>query len=73
MAYSEGLVESSPNSSSWFFYTIHENVKKADGRLVECGGCPRCGMDDGYMIGPKEVVFEIRTEFAEALREETRV
>jgi hypothetical protein len=27
-------------------------------------------MDDGYMIGPKEVVFEMLTKFAEALREE---
>jgi hypothetical protein len=27
-------------------------------------------MDDGYMIGPKEVVFDVLAEFAEALREE---
>ncbi len=32
--------------------------------------CARFGMDDGYMIGPKEVVFEVLKEFAEAIREE---
>ena len=57
MEYIEGLVKGSPTSSSGFSYTIHENVKKANTMLVECGGCARLGMDDGHMIGPKEVVF----------------
>ena len=70
MEYSEGLVEGSPTSSSGFSYTIHEIVKKANRRLVECGGCSRFGMHTGYMIGPKEVVFEVLTKFVEALREE---
>jgi hypothetical protein len=26
-------------------------------------------MDDGYMIGPKEVVFELLSEFAKAIEE----
>ena len=67
MEYNEGLVHGSPTSSSGFSYTIHADVKKADARLVECGGCARFGMDDGYMIGPKEVVFEVLSEFAMAI------
>ena len=67
--YSERLVHGSPTSSSGFSYTIHENVKKADKRLGECGGYARFGMDDGYMVGPKEVVFEVLVEFAKALEE----
>jgi hypothetical protein len=27
-------------------------------------------MDDGYMIGPKEVVFRVLAEFAKGIREE---
>jgi len=69
MEYSEGLVHDSPTSSSGFSYTIHEDVKKADIRLVECGGCARFGMDDGYMIDPKEVVFEVLSDFAKAIEE----
>jgi hypothetical protein len=63
-------VHGSSTSSSEFSYTIHENVKKVDKRLEECGGCARFGMDDGYMVGPKEVVFEVLAEFAKALEEE---
>jgi hypothetical protein len=70
MEYIEGLVHGSPTSSSGFSYTIHEEVKKADRKLVECGGCARFGMDAGYMIGPKEVVFGVLSEFAHAIRDE---
>ena len=70
MEYSEGLVQGSPTSSSGFSYTIHGNVKKLNIRLVECGGCARFGMDDGYIIEPKEVLFEVVTEFSKEIREE---
>ena len=59
MEYEEGLQHGYPTSSSGFSYTIHEKVKEADIRLVEHGGCARIGMDDGYMMGPKEVVFHV--------------
>jgi len=40
-------------------------------RLVEHdGGCARFGMDDGYMMGPKEVVFQVLAEFAAGIRNE---
>ena len=68
MDYMEGLVQRSPTSSSGFSYTIHDKVKEADKRLAECGGCAWFGMDDGYLIGPKEVIFEVLAEIAEGIR-----
>jgi len=32
--------------------------------LVEHGGCARFGMDDGYVMGPMEVVFQVLEEFS---------
>ena len=70
MEYQEELQQGSPTSSSGFFYTIHEKIKKADRRLVEYGGCARFGMDDGYMMGPMEVVFQVLEEFATGIKED---
>ena len=42
-------------------------MKEADRRLAEYGGCARFGMDDGYLIGPKEIIFEVLAEFAEGI------
>ncbi len=63
----EGLVQGSPKSSSGFSFTIHDKVKEADRRLAEYGGCVRFGMDDGYLIGPKEIIFTVLAEFATGL------
>jgi len=68
MDYMERLVQGSPTSSSGFSYTIHDKVKEADIRLAEYGGCARLGMDDGYLVGPKEIIFEVLAEFAEGIR-----
>ncbi len=57
MKYQEGLVHESPISSSGFSFTVDGKVKEADGKLVEHGGSARFGMDDGYMVGPLEVIF----------------
>jgi hypothetical protein len=67
MDYMEGQVQGSPTSSSGFSYTIHDKVKEADRRLAEYGGCARFGMDDGYLIGPKEIIFAVLAEFATGL------
>ena len=70
MEYNEGLQYGSPTSSSGLSYTIYEKVKEADMRLVEHGGCARFGMDDRYIMGPKEVVFQVLEEFAAGIRDE---
>jgi hypothetical protein len=36
--------------------------------LAEYEGCARFGMDDGYLIGPKEVIFDVLVEFAEGIQ-----
>ena len=70
MDHHEGLVQGSPISSSGFSITIHDRVKEADIRLAELRGCARFGMDDGYMIGPPEMVFEVLAEFGEGIRDD---
>jgi len=32
------------------------------------GGYARFGMDDGYLVGPKKVIFDVLAEFAEGIR-----
>ena len=39
-------------------------------QLVELGGCARFRMDDGYMIGPPEMVYKVLAEFAARIKEE---
>ncbi len=48
--------------------TIDKRVKEADGRLALFGVCDRFGMDDGYMVGPPEVVFKVLADFAACLK-----
>jgi len=70
MEYEEGLQQGPPTSSSGLSYTIHEKVNRANKRLVEHGECARFGMDDGYMMGPMEVVFQVLEEFAVGIKED---
>ena len=67
MEHDEGLVQGSPISSSGFSFTIDGVVKKAGEKLAAVGGCPRFGMDDGYLVGPPEIVFEVLAEFTRDL------
>jgi hypothetical protein len=46
-------------------------VREADIKLTARGGCGRFGMDDGYMVGPREVVFKVLVEFVKGTREGT--
>ncbi len=69
MEHHEGLVQGSPISSSGFSFTIHGRVKEADMQLAQARGCARFGMDDGYMIRPREVVFRVLAEFAARIKD----
>ena len=33
--------------------------------------CAMFGMDDGYMVGPKELIFEVVRQFANGVKEDT--
>ena len=70
MAYDEGPVQGSPSSSAGFSYTIHGRVKEADARLAEYGGCVKLGIDDGCMVRPREVIFEVLSIIAKGIKEE---
>ena len=61
MEYMEGLVKGSSTSSSGFSYEAYM-------KLAEYGGRARFGMDGGYLIGPKEVIFVVLAEFAEGIQ-----
>ncbi len=45
-------------------------MKEADRQLGELGGCARYGMDDGYIIGPPELVFKVLAEFGGKIKED---
>jgi len=46
-------------------------VREADKKVEAVGGCTRFGMDDGYMVGPREVIFGVLEDFAKGIREGT--
>ena len=67
----DGFQQGSPFSGSAFALTIQPFVKEANMKLAAVAGCARFGMDDGYMIGPRETVFLVLPEFANGIRENT--
>ena len=67
----DGLNQGAPSSSAGFSLTIRKWVTEADARLAEHGGCARFGMDDGYMLGPREVIFSVLQDFARGVQDST--
>ncbi len=54
-------------ASRGFCAAIHPDVVALDTRLAASGGAAKFDMDDGYAIGPPEVVFEAVADFAIAI------
>ena len=48
---------------------VQEYVTKVDNLLAEGGGCARFGWDDGYLLGPTELVFEALESFTKDVEE----
>jgi hypothetical protein len=67
----DGLNQGTPSSSSGFSWTIHGRVRQTNERLHAYGGCARFGINDGHMVGPRDVIFTILSEFAEGLERDT--
>jgi len=44
-------------------------VREVDRKLTAAGGCARFGMDEGYVVGPREMVFRMLAEFAKGIKE----
>ena len=67
----DGLRQGSPSSGFAFALTIRPWVREAVRRVAANGGCTKFGIDDGYMVGPKEVIFQYLAEFVKGIREST--
>ena len=59
----EGLDQGDPESVAYFCVAIQEHVIKLNETLQAVGDCAPMGMDDGYAIGPSEVVFTALEHF----------
>jgi hypothetical protein len=52
----DGLQQGFPSSGPAIAFTIQPWARKADKRLAEVGGYARFGMDDGHLVGLREVI-----------------
>ena len=53
---------------SIFCMVIHPALRRLDDRCKAAGGMARFGMDDGYAVGPKDIVMDAVQAFAEEVR-----
>ena len=63
----EGMRQGDPIASTGFCVGIHPVVCSLDAELQQVGGFAKFDMDDGYAVGPAEVVFDAVNEFGEAV------
>ena len=65
----EGVQQGDGLSSGNFCVAIHPEVCELDAALAPVGGCAKFDMDDGYAIGPAELVFPAVHQFAAAIED----
>ena len=65
----EGFTQGDPESAVWFCIALHKFVRKLDAALARGGGLARFGMDDGFPVGPPQLVFPALEEFEREVRE----
>ena len=65
----EGLTQGDPEASAWFCIGWQDEVEEQDAVVSMVGGTARFGNDDGYVLGPREIVFPALLEFARRVRE----
>ena len=65
---SEGTTQGDPESGAYFCIAMQEFVVEADRRLAEAGGFARFGWDDGYLLGPPELVYPVLDWFSEQVQ-----
>ena len=63
----EGVQQGSGPASTGFCAGIHPEVQALDSELSAQGGAARFIMDDGYEVGPPELMFEAVRRFGEAI------
>ena len=65
----EGETQGDPEAAPFFCLAWHPFVRVLDATLQQVGGMARFGMDDGYAVGPPEVVFPALERFTRDVRE----
>ena len=65
----EGVQQGDGLASAGLCAGIHPEIRKLDVAVAASGGAARFGMDDGYVIGPPDVVFPAIEQFACDVRE----
>ena len=66
----EGETQGDPKAGAFFCVGIHPQVRELCAAVREAGGVGMFGMDDGYVIGPSEVVFPAVERFERRLLEQ---
>ena len=66
----EGGTQGGPESAPFFCVAIQPAVRRLDERCKAAGGMAKFGMDDGYAVGPKEVVVNAVRQFAEEVEQQ---
>ena len=66
---SEGTAQGDPLSAPYFNVAWHKYVRQLSNTLGEHGGMAKFGMDDGYAMGPSEVLFPAIERFAKDVQE----
>ena len=59
----QGLTQGDPLAGADFRVACHEDVKELDRNIAVGGGRAVFGNDDGYAMGPKEIVFDAVDKF----------
>lgn len=64
----DGLTQGDAEASGAFAVGWHPEVRELDAELSRGGGCCRFGNDDGYIMGPGEIVFPALENFANKIQ-----
>ena len=65
----EGMHQGDPLASGGFCVGVHPEICELDAELQPSGGSAKFDMDDGYAMGPPEVVFPATLRFAANVQE----
>ena len=65
----EGTAQGDPLSAPFFNVAWHRYVRELNATLMSSGGLARFSMDDGYAVGPANIIFSALEEFAVKVRD----
>ena len=66
----EGMTQGDPEASALFCVSWQPQVRELDAALSAVGGMARFGNDDGYIIGPPDVLFPSLARFTKQIQDE---